>query len=99
MEWLELLNKAVNASSQAEVSRKLGVSSTTISLVLKGKYGASTDAIEKKVREVYGNESVDCPVMGEIALALCAEKRRLPFSASSPLRVRLFKACKVCEFK
>ncbi|MCK4783669.1 MAG: helix-turn-helix transcriptional regulator [Desulfobacteraceae bacterium] len=97
MNWLELLQSAVDDSSQAEVSRKLDVSTTTVSLILKGKYGASTDNIAKRIIEVYGNENVDCPVMGDIALSVCAEKRKLPFSASSPIRVRLFNACKGCE--
>jgi hypothetical protein len=64
MEWLTLLRKAVRAEGgQAAVGRKLGYSPATISLALNGNYNGGTEAIERKVLEIYGGKTMqDKPV-------------------------------------
>lgn len=93
----ELLLSAVKAKGQASVARELGYSPTAICLVLKGKYGAGSDKIHARVAEVYGVLTLDCPVLGEIPINRCADERRTPFSASSPQRVAIFRACRECR--
>lgn len=58
MDWIELLRKAILAGSRAEVSRQIGYSPATISMVLAGNYPAATDAIRDKVMEVYGGKKM-----------------------------------------
>lgn len=96
---MELLRKATDRLGQAAVARELGYSPSAINQALKGKYGGKLDNLLQKVTEMYGNESVVCPVLGEIALKRCALERETPFSASNPQRARLWQACKECRIK
>lgn len=97
-EKLDLLKRAVEEEgSQTRVARKISYSTSAVNLALKGKYGAGLDRLLARVVEVYGSETLICPVLGKISLGRCAEERQRPFSASNPMRVRLFRACKQCE--
>ncbi len=97
MSWQDLLKKAVQSSNQAIVARKLGYSASALNQVLRGKYQGNTDRMAAKVLEIYGNEKVDCPVLGEIALGRCALERQMEFSTASPTRVELWDACQNCD--
>ncbi|MFH2100219.1 MAG: hypothetical protein ABIJ95_11950 [Pseudomonadota bacterium] len=92
---MEILRQAVGASSAAAVARAIEYSPAAVSQVLAGKY-PNPDNIMAKVREVYGNDKVVCPVLGEISLARCARERKTPFSAASPLRGKIYLACRTC---
>lgn len=97
MNWQELLEKAIAETNQASVARRLGYSSSALSQARSGTYKGSTVNLAQKVIEVYGNETVECPVLGQIPLSRCAEERVRPFSTANPERVRLFGACGNCE--
>lgn len=94
---MKLLTDKSNELGQAEVARRLGLSPAAISQILSGKYNANPDAILSRVIEVFGGLSVECPVLGQIPLSRCAEKRKLPFAATNPQRVALWRACQKCE--
>lgn len=94
---MKLLTEKVNEIGQAEVARRLGKSAAAISQILSGKYAAAPDEILKRVIEVFGGISVDCPVLGDIPLSQCAAERKKPFAATSHQRVALWKACQKCE--
>jgi transcriptional regulator with XRE-family HTH domain len=55
MTWLDTLGARVAATSQRQVASELDLSTTTISLVLSGRYPASTQAIEAKVLRAYAD--------------------------------------------
>lgn len=93
---MKLLIDKVEQYGQAEVGRMIGKSGAAISQILSGKYQAAPDEILKRVIEVFGGMTINCPVLGEIPLARCAEKRKLPFAATNPQRVALWKACQKC---
>lgn len=94
---ITMLRQAVDeAGSQSAVARRIGYSPAAVSQVLSGKYGGDMGIFLAKVEEVYGSRQVDCLVLGRIGLSRCAEERRTPFSASNPVRVRLYRVCKVC---
>jgi transcriptional regulator with XRE-family HTH domain len=95
----KLLTEKVNEIGQAEVARRLGISAAAISQVLSGKYQAAPDAILKRVIEVFGGISVECPVLGEIPLSQCSGERKKPFAATSHQRVSLWKACQKCAHR
>lgn len=95
---INMLHRAVaDAGSQSAVARRIGYSPAAVSQVLSGKYGGDMATMLARVEEVYGSRQVLCPVLGAIALSRCAMERRTPFSASNPVRVRLFRACKTCS--
>jgi hypothetical protein len=97
MEWLEVLRREVAGSSQAAVARDLQVSETTISLVLAGRYGAKTTAIERLVRGRYLGAKVQCPAAGfDLPANLCVVYQRVPFAPGNPSRVRFQLACPSC---
>ena len=94
---MQLLIQQVAEHGQAEVARRLGKSGAAISQILSGKYQAAPDEILKRVIEVFGGLSVECPVLGEIPLRQCADERKKPFAATSHQRVALWKACQKCD--
>jgi len=93
--WLNLLTNAVKNSSKAQVAISIGVSRTTISLVMNGKYPASTDKIEALVMATYSR--VDCPHLGEsIPITECKRHCSENAPTSSPRAMRLWRACQTC---
>lgn len=103
--WLEILEHQVKAKSVRQVARETGLSPTTISLVLRGKYGASTDRIEERVMKIYrqGNE-IDCPADGWITPLQCADfyERAVQFgrrATGNPATLRRLKQCLNCRVR
>lgn len=96
--WLKLLTDAVEKSSKQAVADDLGISRTAISLVMNGKYPASTDKIEALVMALYSR--VDCPHLGEsIAITQCKRHHSEKAPTSSPRAMRLWRACQTCPNK
>lgn len=96
---LNLLSEAVaNLGSQPKVAKLLGYSPSTISQALSGKYPADLKTFLTKVEEVFGRSDVDCPVLGAIIYPTCVEERRKPFTTANPHRVRMYQACRKCEY-
>lgn len=93
-EWVEVLRAEVERTSQRRVAKKLGVSATTISLVLSDSYPASTEALEQRVRGELMSECVVCPVLGEIDRRWCLDWQQKPLMVSNPLNVRVYRACR-----
>jgi hypothetical protein len=94
--WLALLREHIARTSGARVARELGYSPALVSQVAACKYGGDLERVARRVIEVYGGQHVECPVLGEIALACCAQERKRPFAATNPVRVRLYRACRTC---
>lgn len=94
---LQLLRRAVEQHGQSEVARRISRSDATISQVMNDKYPGRTDRVLELIAAEFGNETVDCPIMGEIPLACCTEERSKPFRATNPQRRKLFVACRECE--
>lgn len=102
--WLEILRRQIANRTTSLVARELAVSPTTISLVLSGKYGASTDKIERRVMRIYGNgDGITCPVLGRISPLKCVETWELAgkigSKAGNPRTIRLYKACLKCDLR
>ena len=97
MDRMQLLIKVVRAHGQAAVARATGYSDSAVSQAMHGKYRGSLENMLQRVEEVYGSGTVLCPVMGEISIQRCASEKRKPFAATSPQRVRLFRACQACS--
>ena len=94
--WIDVLQDECERTSQREVSKKLGYSATTISLVLNGTYKGDLNAVERAVKVKLTTNSVSCPILGQITAMDCSSHQSKPFSSSSSLRVKLFKACRKC---
>ncbi|BDD85964.1 helix-turn-helix domain-containing protein [Desulfofustis limnaeus] len=98
--WLAILEREIAAKGRGQVARELGVSPSTLSLVLSGKYPASTEKIENRVAEIYGEDGlVNCPMLGEIEPARCADnwqRAQKIKAAGNPATIRLYRACRSC---
>lgn len=92
----KLLLENVAKLGQAEVGRRLGYSAASINTIVKGVC-PNPEHVLKRVVEVFGGLSVDCPVLGEMPLSRCADERKKPFAAVNHQAVALWKACQSCE--
>ena len=93
-DWLDTLREACRAQTQRKVAQLLGYSTSVISQVLSGKYPADLGPIEAAVRGALMGETVMCPVLAEIPRSTCIAEQRRPVSTSSPIRIRLWRACR-----
>lgn len=93
---LTALNKLKGIYTQSEIARRLGVSEGTISNAFKGRYIGNVDKLAERIRGELLNQTVACPILGEISTRICQDERSKPFAATNPMRVRLWRACKSC---
>jgi len=98
-EQMRLLREKCEELGQSEVARRINRSPSTISQLLHDKYKADPAAVLQDVEETFGTTLVACPEMGEISLKRCLEERNTPFSAASPRRIKMHRACKACEVR
>jgi hypothetical protein len=102
--WIEILRKEVDAKGPKVVAKEIGYSRATVDLVLRGTYEGSRDKVAERVMNIYGsNGMVRCPVLGEIAPNICAEKwtlaKKIGMMASNPEKLRLYKTCLGCAIR
>lgn len=95
-DWIQALHEACKQSSQTAVAHRLRVSSSTISLLLKGNYTADTARMEARVRGELMQKTCICPVLGEMSTAQCQEEQGMGYYPN-PIRGALYKACKTCS--
>ena len=99
MNWFNLLTQKVEQLGRRQVESDTGMSKTTLSMVLNGKYNGNLSNIESQVITAYTNITVNCPVLGTIAVKRCNTEQVKGFSPSNPQRIRLYKACANCPHK
>lgn len=92
--WLSELRVQVASKTQAKVAAELGYSPAVINQVLASKYKGNLPRFAETVRSVYLGETVFCPVMGELEKHRCRQYQKEPFSATNPVRVRRYRACR-----
>ncbi|WP_310598817.1 helix-turn-helix transcriptional regulator [Desulfobulbus sp.] len=102
--WLQILRQRTEIVGRAEVAREMAVSPATISLLLSGKYPASTEQMQARVMKIYGRDGkVSCPVLGEIEPGKCAElwnkAKTLGVKGSNASMIRQRKACLKCKLR
>lgn len=93
--WVIALGEACNVTTQTAVAKRLGYSSTVVSLVLSNNYANGDIArIEQMVRGVLMAETISCPRLGDIARNDCLEWQGKPFAPTSTHRVEMYRACR-----
>ena len=93
-EWVQALAEACDEGTQAGAARTIGYSPATVNQVLAGTYKGNLEAVEGAVRGAYLEMTVACPVLREIPRNRCLAIQRQPLASTSPLRVRLWRACR-----
>lgn len=102
--WLDILKRQVEIHGRTAVVRQLGVSPSTLSLVLADKYPAGTDGVEARVMAIYGHAGqVACPALGEIDPAQCVTNweraQKIGVKCGNPATIRLYKNCLKCDLR
>jgi len=95
-DWIVILAEACNAETQSAVAKKLGYSSTAVSLVLSNNYEKGDIVrFEAVVRGALMAETVHCPVLStEIGRDVCSNWQKRPFSTASSNAVRMYQGCR-----
>lgn len=91
-----VMELALEASktTQSAIAKRIGYSAPVVSDVFANKYRGDMVRLEQKVRGVLMGATVICPILGEIGRDRCLDEQRVPFSASSSIRSKLYRACR-----
>lgn len=102
--WMNLLNDAITAYNAQSKNRrggikkaaeKLGVSRSTISLIVSGQYIASTEHVAKKVMTVFAK--LHCPHLEtDINHIQCRDYSDRKAPTTSPRQMKFWRACQSC---
>lgn len=96
-DWVDALAASCDASSQAQVAKRLRFSPSVVNQVLNATYKGSNSAIEQAVRGVLLAETLECPVLGELRRNICLrhqKRARGAFTPTSSAAVQLYRSCK-----
>jgi hypothetical protein len=92
--WVEALARACDGSSQSRVAKRIGYSAATLSYVLNFRYSGDLGAVEQAVKGALMAETVNCPVVGELASDACLGHQKAPWAPHNPQRIAFFRACR-----
>src|SRR5450830_280634 len=81
-EWIIVLAEVCDRVGQTAIAKKLGASSTVISQALSNTYPSPLASLERRVRGDLMNETVACPVLGEITKRRCMDEQSKPYAAT-----------------
>lgn len=97
-DWLVWLRSRVaDLGSAQKAADEIGISRTAVSLLLAGKYTASTDKVAAKITSLISAEAVWCPHLARSLDAhACQALSQSAMPQSDPAALRQWIACKSC---
>jgi hypothetical protein len=95
-EWVVILAKECDRTSQRSVADRLAISSSVVTRLISRTYGASHDGMEELVRAVIAKAEVECPAFGAIPLTSCIRNRRRKGPATNSLQRTFERHCPRC---
>ena len=93
-DWVRELAAEATRSTVTAAAARLGRSVGLVSNVIHGKYRGDLAGVEGLVRGALMGAVVDCPVLDKIPRDRCLHEQKMPRAATSPLRTRLYRACR-----
>lgn len=93
-DWVEELAIQATSTSAVMTAKKIGYSPAVLSHVFANAYSGDISRVEEKVRGALMGATVICPVLGEIGRDNCLDQQKRPFSATSSIRSKLYRACR-----
>lgn len=93
-DWIVALAVEANRTGLRTAAKRIGYSAGLASHVIANSYPAATDKVAAKVRGALMNETVACPVLGEIGRDHCITQQGMPRTGASSVRARLYRACR-----
>lgn len=97
-EWVKQLRQAVAEHGSQKVAEQLDCSRVLVSQLVNGRYASPVEKWKRRVEALFSQETVPCPILGDISSSRCARERSRGFSATSPVRVQLSQTCPACRF-
>lgn len=97
-DWIEVLARECDATSQSSVARDLNVSATMVHQVINNRYTGDVEKMEQRVRGALMSATVACPVIGEIPANECLnwQDQATRYRNTNQLQIRMFTACRAC---
>ncbi|MBT0664739.1 hypothetical protein KI809_10550 [Geobacter pelophilus] len=93
---IERNNPKTGNGGQKRVGDELGCSGSLVNQLLSETYPNPEEKWYPLIVEHYGNETVQCPTLGEIPLIRCTEERNKPAGAPSAFYARQRRTCRNC---
>lgn len=93
-DWVVVLAEQASATSGIAAAAKIGYSPAVVTHVIANSYSGDITRVAEKVRGALMGATVGCPVLGEIGRDRCLDEQKKPFSGTSSVRSRLFRACR-----
>jgi hypothetical protein len=93
-DWVRELAVEATSTSAVLAAKRIGYSPAVLSHVFAKRYSGDMTRVEAKVRGALMHETVVCPVYGEIGRDRCLDEQKMPFGATSSVRVRAYHACR-----
>ena len=95
-DWLSLLRARVAEIGVGPTAREIGISRTSVDLLIKECYPASTDRMAARVIDRYTR--YECPYDGALLHSDACARYAGKAPTSSPAALRRWRACQKCEF-
>ena len=92
-DWILALAREIDATSNARAAKRIGYSSAVANSIVSHTYRGDYPAVEQAVRGALMDQTVDCPVVGEINADQCSANQRRKLNPTNPRNVRLWRAC------
>lgn len=93
---VEALAAEAMATSGAAAAKRLGYSQAVVTQTIRRSYPGDMATVFARIRGALMQETVLCPVLGEIARDHCLDEQARPFSATNSSRARLARTCPSC---
>lgn len=93
-DWVRELAREASRTTGARAAKRVGYSPAVLSHVLANDYTGDMSRVELKVRGALMNETVICPIVGEIGQDRCLDEQRMGHTGASSVRAKLYRACR-----
>lgn len=90
LEWARFASR----TDGVRAAKRVGYSAAVFSHVMAKNYKGDIARVELKVRGALMNETVICPVVGEIGQDRCLDEQKMGHTGASSVRAKLYRACR-----
>lgn len=95
-DWVLVFASQCDKASVRAVCDRIRYSHSVGSQILSNTYKGRIDKVEAAVRGAFMGSTVECPVLGELAVDKCLYHQGRKFASTNPMRVMLSRACPTC---
>lgn len=95
-DWLAMLRARVAEIGVGPTAREIGISRTSVDLLIKERYPASTDRMAARVIDRYTRH--ECPYDGALLHDDACARYAGKVPTSNPVALRRWRVCQRCKF-